>query len=178
MKRILICIAFALATIGTMAQNKSAGTREEIVVIEGDENGKTFSIFSYTAKGGPLGYWLGLGEENSNFGFPFVFEGKTEKCIYLGADSDEVLATLDSILSCFSLVNDSCEFRAMLADGKFLKYSGVIVCSVERQFIFKRLRFHFRHDGDTTESILTKSDLKYLRRGFLFNTQKEQNAGM
>jgi len=178
MKRIFICIALVLATFGVMAQTKTSGIRNEVTKIEGDDNGKEFSIFSYTSKDIPFGYWLGLGEVNNNLGFPFVFEGVTETCIYLGSNSTEVVATLDSLLNCFSLGTDTREFPAMMAVGRPLKHKGMAVCSVERRFIFKRLCIRFTHQGYTTESFLTKSEVKYLRRGFLFNEQKEQNTGM
>ncbi|MBP5516282.1 MAG: hypothetical protein J6X86_04950 [Bacteroidales bacterium] len=171
MKRNFLFIAFVLAVLGATAQNRPVEIRDDIV--EAENNGESYTVFSYTLKDGSFGYWLGLGDVDHIPGSIFVFDGVTETCIYLGATATEALATLDTIVECFDMGDQTREFPAMMSIGLPLVFNGTATCFVQKQLIGKRLCFRFTHEGYTTESFLNRAGAKNVRNTFKFNARKE-----
>ena len=172
MKKVLITLALALVTVLAFGQKKEpVGVRMEVVELE--QNNNTHSIFSYKDEDGTFGYYLSLGHqidliEISGPRSTGSISHVDETCIYLGANKEEVLATLDSMKELFAQpIGASAVFPCRKSNLVGLGEASTTTCLVIKPVLStKRLSFTFISGGHTAEARLTKNALKSLRWSF------------
>ena len=156
MKRIIICLAFVLSSIVSMAQV----WRLECVEVE--RNDKHFEVFNYREADTSAGYYLGLDAPDRIPGSLITFDMFTETCIYLGATLEEASATLEAILALFDEeVGYTQVFPARMALGSDLKDISTSTCQVQKRLLGgHRLCFSFSHTSYVTESFVRQGDIR------------------
>lgn len=171
MKRIIFCIVLLLTVMPIGAQNETPGVRYESTEITNNE--EVYSIFSYTDDDGTYGYYLSVAHESEILS---VVTPKTrsslsifdEACIWLGADREEAVATLDSILVLFDKdAGTVVEMNARMATGgERLGKDITVICEVTKKLLGgKRLWFYFPSGKREGETYMNKSTVKQLRWG-------------
>ena len=183
---ILALIAIFTLTLDSFtasAKGSHAGMKLEIV--ETDDNDSQFSIFTYQEEqGGPAVYYLGIGREfeaSEVFGFE-IFGGSLshidESALYLGATADEALASLDAL---FDLLDKDVDFETefpgrLSTDSGQLSDPTTVACVVKKKFLSgKFLRFYFVSGKHNAEADLSKSSLKFLRKGLEMDMKRHKH---
>ena len=147
--------------------------RVEIAEAETD-NGE-YSIFTYkdTDEDDSFGYYLSLGRVTDFLGadefLGMEVKNNHEVTIRLGSNTDEVLATIGTILDLFDKdVDTSVEFQGRAATNGFkLGESVTTTCTVVKKLLGgKRLQFLFPEGKKQARAYLSKSTLKELRSEF------------
>ena len=174
MKKIVLLMVVALiATINVQAQKTKPGIRMEIAESERDRG--EYSVFTYQDQDGTFGYYLSAGRVTHILGLlrddivDAEFDSIKETCIWLGATSDEALASLDAILKLFDEDEDTTvEFNGRAATGAEQLGDPVLVsCTVTKKTLGgKRLMFVFPHGKHQGKAYLPKSVVKELRMQF------------
>ena len=164
------------------AKDNSTGIRMEIVETEQDDN--EFTLFTYKDEDGTTGYYLSLGRELriSDLLDIKILGGSLshidEVCLFLGQTSDEALESMNSLLSLYDKDPDTlAEFPARLSTGaEQLGESTTIICIVKKKFLGgKFLQFQFTSGKHTAETNLSKSSLKFLRKGLELHIKRHKN---
>ena len=180
-------VAISMLTLDAFsasAKDKALGMKLEIV--ETEDNDNLFALYTYQEKGGPVGYYMGIGKEfdpSEVFGFELL--GGTlsvshidEVGLFLGATADEAMALLDAILELFDKdVDFETEFSGRLTTGSGqLGDPTQVTCVVKKKFLSgKYLRFFYVSGTRNVESDLGKSTLKFLRKGLEMDMKRHKN---
>lgn len=177
MKKIFVLAFIAIITLSfdcTTASAKDIPTGMRMEIAEAGEDDNECTLFTYKDEDGNFGYYLGLGrvfrildvlfdgELNSSF------DHVDEVCLCLGATPDVALASLDTLLSMFDKdVNTVVELPARMSTGADrLGVAAKVPCIVKKKFIGgKYLQFHFVSGKHTAEADLSKSTVKFLKKG-------------
>jgi len=171
MKRLFYCLALLLIpTMMPAQQDIPAGMRMEISELELDDN--EYSIFQYKDPDGTTAYYMSLGRVYKILGFfrdditDMSFDHIDEVCIPLGNTKDEVIASLDDMLTLYDKAPGTTkEFPCRFTTGaERLGDSGTTMCTVVKRFLQgKRLSFQFVSGNRTAEADLRKSTVKNLK---------------
>lgn len=182
MKRILIALIIACGTaFAVYAQTDiPAGQRYEAVELEDGDD--VFSVFRYKDANGTFGYYLSIGHTTASLDIAVgsildgSFRRTPETCVCLGANADEAMETLNSLIDLFNEdVGTIKEFPSRITNGVGLFDYGSTSCEIVKPFLCgKRLRWTFKSNEHVYESDLTKGNLKSLRNGLKLN-QKLQS---
>ncbi len=171
----MTCDAFSAS-----AKDIPAGVRMEIV--EAGEDDNEFGIFSYKDKDGTVSYYMSLAWE---FKISEVFDVEImggslshidEVCLCLGVTHDEAIESLNTLLALFDEdVNTLAELPARLATGaERLGDFTTINCLVKKKLIGgKSLQFHFVSGKHSGEASLSKSTLKFLKKGLELDKKRK-----
>lgn len=187
MKKILLWAVLAVMTLSfdsfsVSAKDIPVGMRMEIAEAEEDDN--EFVIFTYKDKDGSVGYYLGLGRVFRIMDFLFDGEQNTsfdhvdEVCLCLGATADQAMASLDLLLSFYDEdVNTIAEFPARMSTGsEWLGKPTIINCVVKKKFLRgKYLQFNFVSGKHSAEADLSKSTVKFLKKGLEFDMKRHKD---
>ncbi|MBR1851232.1 MAG: hypothetical protein IJ789_07650 [Bacteroidales bacterium] len=176
MKRIATILILTVLAVSGMAQKSiPVGVRMEATEIA--INDDQYSLFVYRDKDSTLGYYLSIGHADciveatiGNLG-SFSLGSYDEVCLCLGATIGEAYASLDTLLALVDLPVGS-ELVLPARGAKMSRYLGdygEAVCYVEKPILAsKRIVFYFDHGHYSTQSYLTRSSIKSLRRGLKF----------
>lgn len=172
MKKVLITLMLSTFVLGIVcAQKQPAGIRMEVAESESDHG--DYSIFTYKDDDETFGYYLALSRTSNFLGADEVLgmqvKNIREVAIWLGATSDEALATVDDILALFDKdLGTTVDFRCRAVTG-----SGQLSDTVDSGCVVgkkplggKCLQFFFKSGKRETCASLTKTILKELRMGF------------
>ena len=162
-----------LMTTSAFAQKLPAGMRVEVAESETD-NGE-YSIFTYkdSEADDSFGYYLSLGRVTDFLGADEILgieiKNLHEVTIRLGGTTDEVLATIGTILELYDKdVDTTVEFQGRAAtSGLKLGEPVTTTCTVVKKTLGgKRLQFLFPEGKRQARAYLSKSTLKELRTNF------------
>ena len=179
---VIAIVALTSNTFTASAKDIPVGMRMEIAEVEDDDN--EFTIFTYKDQDGTLGYYLSLGHVIRIM--DLLFDGETntsfdhvdEVCLCLGVTADEALASLDLLLSFYEEdFNTVAEFPARMSTGaERLGDLTIIHCIVKKKFLKgKYLQFNFASGKHSAEADLTKSTVKFLKKGLEFDMKRHKN---
>lgn len=186
MKKIFLWAIIAIMTLSFDSFNAAAkdtptGMRMEIV--EDEENDNVFSLFTYKDKDGTFGYYLGLGKE---FKISEVFDVEIlggslshidEACLWLGDSPEGALKALEGLLALYDQeTGTSLELPARAATGaEKLGVPTKVICIVNKKFIGgKYLKFHFVSGKHTAETDMSKSTVKFLKKGLELDMKRHK----
>ena len=164
------------------AKDNSTGMRMEIVEAEQDDN--EFALFTYKDEDGTMGYYLGLGRELriSDLFDVQILGGSLshidEVCLSLGKTSDEALEMINTLISLYDKDTGTLiELPARLSTGADrLGDPTTINCIVKKKLLGgKFLQFHFTSGKHSAETNLSKSTLKFLRKGLELHIKRHKN---
>ena len=176
---VIAIMMLSINPFSASAKDIPAGMRMEIAEVEDNDN--EFELFTYKDKDGTFGYYLGLGrvfrildiffdgEQNTSF------DHVDEVCLCLGGTAEEAMASLDLLLSfCDEDVNTLAEFPARMSTGADqLGAPTIIHCVVKKKFLKgKYLQFNFASGKHTAEADLSKSTVKFLKKGLEFDMKR------
>ena len=177
MKKLLSMLLFSILMLNAVqAQNQPAGMRVEVAEAETD-NGE-YSIFTYkdTDEDDSFGYYLSLGHVTDFLGADEILgmevKNLHEVTIRLGSNTDEALATIETILDLYNKdVDTTVEFQGRAATSGFMLGESVTTtCTVVKKMLGgKRLQFLFPEGKSQARAYLSKSVLKELRTNFKFD---------
>ena len=179
---VIAIIAFAFDNTAASAKDIPAGMRMEIASADEDDN--ECSLFTYKDEDGNFGYYLGLGRVFRILDILFdgdlnnSFDHIDEVCLCLGATPEVALASFDTLLSMFDKdVNTVIEFPARMSTGaEKLGAATRIPCVVKKKFIGgKYLQFHFPSGKHTAEANLSKSTIKFLKKGLELDMKRHKS---
>ena len=182
MKRLFAVAFFACIAFFASAQDTPAGIRMEVVEIEQDDN--EFAIFTYKDEDGTFGYYLSIGREfklfEANDGEDGIFNASLshvdESSIWLGANRDEAMGTLDYLLTLYDKdPGFSTEFSGRLTRVMKLGDPTVARCVVIKRLFGKRLLFIFDNGRYTADAELVKSTVKALISSMKFDAKLHPN---
>ena len=179
---VIAIVALTCNSFTVSAKDTPVGMRMEIAEVEDDDN--EFTIFTYKDQDGTVAYYLSLGRVFRIM--DLLFDGETntsfdhvdEVCLCLGVTADEALASLDLLLSFYEEdVNTVAEFPARMATGaERLGDMTIIHCIVKKKFLKgKYLQFNFVSGKHSAEADLTKSTVKFLKKGLEFDMKRHKN---
>lgn len=186
MKKVLLWAVIAITAVtfnpfSASAKDIPAGMRMEIA--EAEENDNEFQLFTYKDEDGTFGYYLGLGRVFRILDVLFDGELNTsfdhidEVCLCLGATPEVAMESLDTILAMFDKeVNTVAEFPARMSTGsERLNNPVIITCIVKKKFLGgKRLQFNFASGKHSAEADLSKSTVKFLKKGLEFDMKRHK----
>ena len=174
MKKLLTMLVLGVMTLSTVqAQNQPAGMRVEIADAETDHG--EYTIFSYkdTDDNDSFGYYLSLGRVADFLGADEILgmevQNIHEVTIRLGANTEEALATIGTILDLYDKdIDTTVEFQGRAATSGFkLGEPVTTTCTVVKKMLGgKRLQFLFPEGKRQARAYLSKSVLKELRTNF------------
>ena len=168
-------VATIMVTLSLQAQQKEIPANIRLEVFEVEKGNAKYEIFNYKDEDGTFGYYLSAGRVTHILGLlrddivDAEFDSIKETCIWLGATSDEALASLDAILKLFDEDEDTTvEFNGRAATGAEQLGDPVLVsCTVTKKTLGgKRLMFVFPHGKHQGKAYLPKSVVKELRMQF------------
>ena len=169
MKKIINALALACVLISACSRNLSPGERKAIALMEQDD--KEYSLFAYKDEDGSFGYYLSFGDM---FPTPIseAFSRHSsslpdETCLVLGANRDEVLATVESLLAQLEQepgTTGSFPCRLATESGRLSGLDTVNYVVVKSFPSVKILRFQLVCGERTAEANLTGYLLKGIRR--------------
>jgi len=174
MKKKLIILLLCAITMGTAyAQNQPVDMRVEVTDVEFDDD--EFSIFTYkdSEADDSFGYYLSLGRVTKFLGADEILNMEVfniyEVAIWLGATTDEALATLGSMIDLYDKdVNTAVEFNGRASTSGFkLGETVTTTCVVGKKLLGgKRLEFLFPVGKYQAVCYVPKSVLRDLRNNF------------
>lgn len=174
MKKTLMILLLCAITMGTAyAQNQPVNMRVEVTETEFDDDEYTIFTYKDSEADDSFGYYLSLGRVTKFLGADEIFSMEVfniyEVAIWLGATSDEALATIDSMIDLYDKdVDTSVEFSGRAATNSFkLGETVTATCVVGKKLLGgKRLEFLFPVDKYQAVCYVPKSVLKDLRTNF------------
>ena len=178
MKRFLLAVAAIMATMGLQAQQKEIPANIRLEVAEAEVDNAHYSIFIYKDGDGTVGYYLGLGGSRGIFALTendnvtFSIQDVRETCIWLGATTEEVFASIDTLLALYDREPGTVvEFRGRTTTGaERLADPNSTTCEVKKKLLGgKRLLFSFTSGRYQCGVYLTKGTVKQLRFGLKAN---------
>ena len=178
MKKLLfilyVAALFTAFTMGTAyAQKQPVDMRVEVAETDFDDD--EFAIFTYkdSEADDSFGYYLSLGRVTKFLGADIILDMEVlniyEVAIWLGATTDEALATIDYMLDLYDEDLDTAvEFIGRASTNSFKLGEAVTsTCIVKKKFLFgKRLQFIFPVGQYQAVCKVPKSVLKDLRTSF------------
>lgn len=173
MKKFFLLVAVAMTLATAQAQNQPARMRMEVAEAETDKG--EYSIFTYkdTDEDDSFGYYLSLGRVTDFLGADEILgmevQNIYEVTIWLGATTDEALATIGTILDLYDKdVDTAIELSGRAATSGFQLGEPVTsTCVVVKKPLGgKRLQFLFPRGKRQARAYLSKSVLKELRTSF------------
>lgn len=174
MKRFLLVLAAIMATLSLQAQQKEIPANIRLEVAEAEQDNAQYSIFIYKDDDGTVGYYLGLGGSNGVFAITkndnvtFSIQDVRETCIWLGATTEEVFASIETLLALYDKeAGTVVEFRGRTTNGADrLANPNSTTCEVKKRLLGgKRLLFIFTSGRYQCGVYLTKGVVKQLRFG-------------
>ena len=178
MKHFLFAVAAIIAAMGLQAQQKDIPANIRLEVAEAEVDNAQYSIFIYKDDDGTVGYYLGLGGSSGVFAITendnvtFSIQDVRETCIWLGATTEEVFASIDTLLALYDREPGTVvEFRGRTTTGaERLAESNSTTCEVKKRLLGgKRLLFSFASGRFQCGVYLTKGVVKQLRFGLKTN---------
>ena len=182
MLALIVIFTLSVDAFTASAKDKTAGMRMEIC--EDEENDNVFSLFTYKDKDGTESYYLGLGKE---FKISEVFDVEIlggslshidEVCLWLADTPEGAMQALDGLLALFDQdVNTTLKLPARMAtDAEQLSERTMVTCVVSKKTLGgKFLRFYFDSGKHYSECDLSKSTVKFLKKGLEFDMKKHKN---
>lgn len=182
MKNLFLVLLLAIVGAGSSCAQKSQPVGMRMEVAESESDNGDYSIFTYKDEDETFGYYLALSQTSNFLGGDEVLgmqvKNISEIAIWLGATSDEALATVDDILAMFDKDLGTTEVwrgRAVTGSGR-LSDAIDAGCVVGKKLLGgKCLQFFFNSGKRETYAILTKSVLKELRANFKFDLKLHPN---
>ena len=177
MKKTILTLAMAFFALFAFAQsNFPVGMRFEVAEFEQDDD--EFCLFKYKDEDGTVGFYLSVGrvipllEEGESDILTGSFSHKDEACIWMGADADEAMASLEGLLELLDMEPGTTrEFRGRRTNGaERLAGETDVTCVVLKRFILgRRLGFIFASGSHTADSEISRLGLKSLKTSFQIN---------
>lgn len=174
MKKTLMIFLLCAITMGTVcAQNQPVDMRFEVTETEFDDDEYTIFTYKDSEADDSFGYYLSLGRVTKFLGADEILNIEVyniyEVAIWLGATSDEALATIGSMIDLYDKdVNTAVEFSGRASTNNFkLGETVTATCVVGKKLLGgKRLEFLFPVDKYQAVCYVPKSVLKDLRNNF------------
>ena len=174
MKKTLMILLLCAIAMGTVyAQNQPVDMRFEVTETEFDDDEYTIFTYKDSDADDAFGYYLSLGRVTKFLGADEIFSMEVfniyEVAIWLGATSDEALATLGSMIDLYDKdVNTAVEFSGRASTNSFkLGEMVTTTCVVGKKLLGgKRLEFLFPVGEYQAVCYVPKSVLKDLRNNF------------
>lgn len=174
MKKKLIILLLCAITMGTAyAQKQPVDMRVEVTDVDFDDD--EFSIFTYkdSEADDAFGYYLSLGRVTKFLGADEILNLEVlniyEVAIWLGATSEEAMATLGSMIDLYDQdVDTSVEFSGRASTNSFkLGEPATSTCTVVKKLLVgKRLEFVFPVGKYQAVCYVPKSVLRDLCNNF------------
>ena len=174
MNKKLIILLLCAITMGTVyAQNQPVNMRVEVTEVEFDDDEYTIFTYKDSESDDSFGYYLSLGRITKFLGADEIFNMEVynvyEVAVWLGATTDEALATIDSMIDLYDEdVDTAVEFSGRASTNSFkLGEMVTTTCVVGRKLLGgKRLEFLFPVGKYQAVCYVRKSVLKDLLTNF------------
>ena len=177
-KYILLAVTAIMATWSLQAQQKEIPANIRLEVAEASNDNAEYSIFIYKDDDGTIGYYLCLGGSGGGFAIEsnnsttFSVQDIRETCLWLGATTEEVFASIDTLLALYDKEPGTTrEFRGRTTNGaERLTDQNSTRCEVKKKLLGgKRLLFSYTSGKYQCGVYLSKGIVKQLRFGLKTN---------